>query len=461
MGVRVPPLHMSNYFFLLILVIIITGLYYIKSFSKTSLGLISLIILMALLVSLVMVGVTKLNLFVVEPWRLFVIIFMGILYYTISKEKNQNDFEEVVLVVVTLLGSIVVVTCDHLVVLYLGLELQTFSLFILISRNKVWAKGPEAGLKYFIMGALSSGIFLLGLVMIFVKGHSLSIQDLIGNYSDYGSGVETSTALIIMSLFFKIGLFPLHFWIPDVYEGSSWKILTLVGSLPKVSTICVLIQFKVLVDIVLICCILSIVIGTLGALNQSKLKRLLAYSGISHIGFMVLILCVSNQESSLVVNIYLIIYMLSILYVMILSSQVNLTRDSYIIEIANHKTILPLVTLSWAVLFLSIGGIPPLSGFISKWLVLWSILEEGYLLSSLICIIFSSIGVFYYLRVVKTLYFQGKSNYIIWGTTVGLEQRENSSQLFSGGLYIYMLSFLIINPNPLFLLVEGLIIGVN
>nr|YP_010890050.1 NADH dehydrogenase subunit 2 [Bargmannia lata]WJJ70062.1 NADH dehydrogenase subunit 2 [Bargmannia lata] len=360
------------------------------------------------------------------------IIIMFIIIFLLN---NKNRF----LSSMVLLGSIVIISCDHFFILYLGLELQTFSLFILISKRKN-LKGAEGGLKYFILGALSSGIFLLGISIIFINGYSLEIKNLIFYKKKI---LNLAFIIIVFSLFFKISLFPLHFWIPDIYEGSSWKTLGLIGTLPKISIIFFLIKFKL--DISIICALFSIIIGTLGALNQTKIKRLLAYSGISHIGFIILVLNILNQKNILIVNIYLFIYIISFIFIILISISFN---PKYLIELSNNQYSNKIIGFSWIIILLSMGGIPPLSGFISKWLVLWVIIEENYIFSSIICIIFSVISVGYYLRLIKIIYFQKNSSFFLFKTIL----IQNNLFYYSLGIIIYFNLILILNPS-LFLLI--------
>ena len=414
-----------------------------------------LLIILSLFVVLYKTDNILINYLDYSSWKNVIAIFMVIIVCIINNLYRESDLEEWILITIVLLGGFTIITCDHLLILYLGLELQTFSLFILISRNKLWIKGSEAGLKYFILGALSSGVFLLGLALIFSEGYSLSLHNLLTHYWYEGQKLKLSLVLIILSLFFKVSLFPLHFWIPDVYEGSSWKTLGVVGTIPKISTIYILIQLKEVPDLLLMCSLLSIIVGTLGALNQTKLKRLLAYSGISHMGFIVLILSISSQGFYSVNNIYVIIYMVSLLSVIILTTYTIFTVDSYLVELSNNKLLSSIIGLSWIIMFLSIAGIPPFSGFIPKWLVLWSILEEGYIISSLICIMFSAIAAGYYLRLVKITYFQKDSNSVIWKSILETSKSSfYSTNFLVVGFFIYVTICLIIKPSPLLLALE-------
>lgn len=372
--------------------------------------------------------------------------------------KNIN-FDVYLLFLLVLIGSLVIISSDHLLIIYLGLELQTFSLFILISKNKNSVKSSEAGLKYFILGAISSGLFLLGLCLFFISNSSLNIKDLIILNNDILTSIGFS--LILLSFSFKLGLSPLHFWLPDIYEGSSWDVISILSTLPKISVISIFIQIIIKIDLMFFFCLLSIIIGTLGALNQTKLKRLLAYSSISHMGFLILGFNIINSVGYEISFIYLLIYMLTIISVFILIINTSLLKDYYIIELSGLHYINKILSLSWLVIFLSIAGIPPFSGFISKWFVLWNIICFDYIFSSIILILFSIIGAVYYLRVVKTIYFQKQSSYISWTRILNKNNNnklnDNLNLIFLG-LGIFITLFLILNPDPLISLINLLII---
>lgn len=386
------------------------------------------------------------------------ILFLFIIIVNLIKNIN---FDIYLLFFLVLIGSLVIISSDHLLIIYLGLELQTFSLFILISKNKNSVKSSEAGLKYFILGAISSGLYLLGLCLFFISNNSLNIKDLIILNNDTLTSIGFS--LILLSFSFKLSLSPFHFWLPDIYEGSSWDVISILSTLPKISIISIFIQIIIKADLILFFCLLSIIIGTLGALNQTKLKRLLAYSSISHMGFLILGFNIINSVGYEISFIYLLIYMLTIISVFILIINTNLLKDYYIIELSGLHYINKILSFSWLIIFLSIAGIPPFSGFISKWFILWNIICFDYIFSSIILILFSIIGAIYYLRIVKTIYFQKQSSYINW--TRILNKNNHNENKFNDnlnliflGLGIFFTLFLILNPDPLISLINLLII---
>lgn len=329
--------------------------------------------------------------------------------------KYDNYF----LVLLVIIGSIIVITYDNLFYIYLGIELQAFSTYILLSKNKI--EGAEAGLKYFILGSISSGFFLLGLSIISSNGYSFLINEL--------SNLK-ALVLILLALFFKLSLFPFYYWIPDIYEGSSWPIIALL-IIPKISIVAVLLKLVYYFNsnYLVLCSLLSIIVGSIGAFNQSKIKRLLAYSGVTHIGLIVLPLFLYSYNISYV---YLFIYLItlcSFIYV------VNYTNP-YIISIS-HINIIKRITIS--ILLLSMAGVPPFSGFIVKFLVLFSSVSNNYLFSSLIIIILSIISVGFYLRLLNIIHFKSVDinkwkNVII----------ENNNSKYINDYYIGLFLFLVI-----------------
>lgn len=350
----------------------------------------------------------------------------------------------------TLFGSIIIILCDNLIILYLGLELQTFSLFILIAKNRISVKSSESALKYFILGALSSGLFLLGVSFIFSTGLNLNLKEIFINCSYNNSLIKISFSLICLSLFFKLAIFPLHFWIPDIYEGSSWEVISLISTIPKISVLSIILQIISYSDFFITCGLLSIIIGSLGAINQTKMKRLLAYSGIAHVGFIILgigLLCNESYGASFV---YLYIYMISMVGIFSLIYISKFSKNYFIIELAGLSTINKVLALTWLIFFLSIGGIPPLAGFISKWFILLTLINFNYLISVLICLVFSAISIGYYLRIIKIIYFQKNSSYFIWENLLKVKETyHNKIVFYILGLVIYITVTLIIHPNSI------------
>lgn len=379
-------------------------------------------------------------------WKYFVKILLLLITLKIWFLLDKKDINNSVLLLFVLIGSILLISCEHLLLVYLALELQTFSLFVLIAKNRNSMLSTEAGLKYFILGAISSGIFLLGVSIIYGVSLSLSLKDM-AFISQDNLILMVAQSLILIALLFKLTAVPFHMWAPDVYEGASTEIVALIATVPKISVLIVLMNLNFPSDLLLLAAIFSMIFGTLGALNQNKIKRLIAYSGISHMGFILLGIALFNiygQEASFV---YLLIYLFMIIatFSIILISPM---KNYLIIELSgaikNNKT----VGLTWAILLLSIGGIPPLAGFISKWLLLWTSLNNAFYVGSLVGILCSMVAGAYYLRIVKIVYFQKTSNFIVWENLLNKNIVINESLSTILGICIYMVLFLILNPNP-------------
>ena len=433
-------------FILLCLIFIFSELYYNQ---KTTLSFI-------LLIFLIFIDFLLSNkfwhyiFFSEEIWKNLLVLIICCSFIIILSLIKRLNFEIFFLNLMVLLGSLMIITSDHLIIIYIGLELQTFSIFILISKNKNSIKSSESALKYFILGALSSGLFLLGLTFMFSLGLSLNIKELSLSLSFFQELKNIPSFLICISLFFKLALFPLHFWIADIYEGSTWEVISSIAIIPKISVLSIILQILYCSDFFLICSILSIIIGTFGAMNQTKIKRLLAYSGVSHIGFIMMGLSLITNQGYEASFIYLVIYIITMLGIFLLIYQTYLSGNYYLIELSGLSIINKLLAVSWLIFFLSISGIPPLSGFISKWLIIILLLDYKYILLSTLIVIFSAIGAGYYLRIVKISYFQKKSSFIIWEQI--LTKDVNNYNLLSHllGVFIYLSIVLIFHPSILF-----------
>lgn len=385
-----------------------------------------------------------------DIWKNILVIIICFSFIVIINLIKNINFEILFLNLMVLFGSLILITSDHLIIIYLGLELQTFSIFILISKNRGSIKSSESALKYFILGALSSGLFLLGVTFIFSFGLSLNIKQLNLSLNFFQELNNIPSFLICISLFFKLAIFPLHFWIADIYEGSSWEVISSIAIIPKISVLLVILQILYCSDFFLICSTLSIIIGTFGALNQTKIKRFLAYSGISHIGFIMMGLSLLSNQGYEASFIYLFLYIITMLGIFILIYQTYLSGNYYLVELSGLSIINKLLAVSWLIFFLSISGIPPLSGFISKWLIIVLLLDYKYMLLTSILIIFSAIAAGYYLRVVKISYFQKKSSFIIWQQILCKDKNNSNILPYILGVFIYLNLLLIIHPSILF-----------
>lgn len=298
-----------------------------------------------------------------------------------------------------MLGSLLLVSSVNWFSIYLALELQALTLFILVAIKKNSAYSAEAGLKYFVLGAVSSGVFLFGCALLYGVSGEMSIQGvnsvLIG---------DMGKIWITVSLLFKLSVAPFHMWAPDVYEGAPTITTALLAIMPKIGVFFVLVQVGLVSNVVLFCGVLSVIYGAIGALNQTKMKRLLAYSGIGHLGFILLGVAIGSFESIQASLVYIIIYFIMSICGFSVLLFLRLTR-SLIIEVSGLFRENVVIGLTLGLTFLSTAGIPPLAGFLGKWFILLSGISSGYYLICMVIVVASVIGGVYYVRVVQIIYF--------------------------------------------------------
>ena len=241
---------------------------------------------------------------------------------------------------------------------------------------------------------------------------------------------------------------------------SYWlRFLALIGSIPKISIIVLLVKLSTTLQFFIWCGLLSIIVGTLGAINQSKVKRLLAYSGISQMGFIVICLAILIKSNLQVAFLYSFIYFISLVCVlMLLNGFIKfINKNLFLSELSGFQNLNPLLTTSFFIIILSIGGLPPLMGFISKWFIISNIILNDYLLTGLVIIIFSGVSIFYYIRIGRILYFQNSSSYLSWSSV--LEGKYGEAINISTGTFIYAILFIVLNVSWLLLILDYLVIN--
>lgn len=438
---------MSINIILVFLIFIILGLLYFEYLNSR----VNSSLLIILIIGFLILYNYKVNFFSWYDYKIYFTLLLLFIYLPIVGIDNKISTDKEFLMLMVLLGSIILVMSENLIIVYLALELQTFSLFILISGNRYSIKSNEGGLKYFILGAISSGLFLISLSIIYYSSNGLNISSL-NSLCNEGYNYIWKY-LLLLSMFFKLSLFPLHFWIPDIYEASSNNIMALVGSLPKISVLAFVIQLNIFSNFLMWCALGSIFIGTLGAINQSKIKRLIAYSGISHIGLGILTLSIfikSGLEPSLL---YIMIYIIGFMSLVLLLTSFDRKSFTYVYDLSGFSKINILIGLSWCLLLLSMGGLPPLSGFLIKWWVIWTMIINDYSYIGLFCIIMSAIGMVYYLRITKICYFQKSSSFKIWENAFSINKYGELNHIYLG-LGFYLVCFLIFNPTPLVMIID-------
>ena len=351
------------------------------------------------------------------------VILAGVLVLIISEKyrtlKKLYLFEYPVLILFSILGMLVMLSSNDFITLYLGLELQSLSLYVLAAIKKDSLKSSEAGLKYFILGALASGFFLFGVSLLFGITGTTSFTMLSTNLLSPENNsllLILSIVLILSSIAFKLSIAPFHMWTPDVYEGAPSSVTAFFAVVPKIAAIGVLMRilYIALIDIhdvwnqlILVLGILSIFVGAFGALLQINIKRLMAYSAISNIGYIFLALSLGSQlglEASLI---YITVYTVSALgsFAFILSMEKDNIMLNNISSFAGLSKSNPFYAICFSIILLSLAGLPPFAGFIAKFYIFKAVIMADFLWIAVIGIMGSVISAYYYLNIVKVMYF--------------------------------------------------------
>ena len=334
------------------------------------------------------------------------------------KRDGSHRFEYPVLILLATVGMMMMISANNLIALYMGLELQSLALYVLAAINRDSARASEAGLKYFVLGALSSGMLLYGSSLVYGFTGSTAFPQIAEYLGAQGAGIGLIFGLvfIIAGLAFKISAVPFHMWTPDVYEGAPTPVTAFFAAAPKVAAMALLIRVMVTPfghsvadwqQILVFVSIASMALGAFAAIGQSNIKRLLAYSSIGHMGFALVGLAAGTQEGVQGVVVYMMIYMLMTLGVF--ACVIAMRRKGNQVEeisdlagLSRHNKPLAFVL---AMLMFSLAGVPPLAGFFGKYFVFLAAVHAGLYALAIIGVIASVVGAYYYLRVVKIIYF--------------------------------------------------------
>ena len=341
-----------------------------------------------------------------------------------SSEKINSEF--VSLMLIATVGSMFLISSNDLLPFYMSLELQSLSLYILAASRRSSVKSSEASMKYFLLGSVASGILLLGISMVYGFSGTTNFSGLfyLINNAKISAGILLGLVLILTALLFKVSAAPFHMWTPDVYEGSPTSVTTFFASTIKFAAVLVLTRVYInliniwpdINQILVLTAVLSLLTGSLSAIRQNNFKRLLAYSGISHVGFILAGLSAINVEAIKAAVIYMVIYSTlslgSFAFLIMLSSKkkdknTDATRDKIydLSVIAGMSKKHPIIAACLAILMFSMAGIPPLGGFFAKFYVIVAIISKGYYYLAILAVLTSVISAFYYIRIVKIMYF--------------------------------------------------------
>ena len=371
--------------------------------------------------------------------------------------KNENLFryEYILFILFAILGSFVLISSDNFLTAFIGLELQSLSLYLMAAFNTKNLNSNEAGIKYFSLGALSSGFLLFGISMIYFDTASFTFQ----NLADFSTISEVGLALVLIALFFKVSAAPFHIWTPDVYEGSPTISALFFASLPKFASLILLFRIYHELNISKIdslnyifqlVCAISLLVGVYGAITQKVIKRLLAFSSINHIGFILLAIMSYQYMSEGTIFFYLIIYLVTIfgVFSVILNLRTSEGEITLLTGLNGLKASSRSKAISMLVFLFSLAGIPPFAGFFAKFFILSASINEGLYLLSVIAVISSVIAAFYYLSVIKNMFFNESENDLL------LDNSKFSSFIFIFSALVLTLFFFY--PDPLINLVDSL-----
>ena len=345
------------------------------------------------------------------------LIFVYSRQYIQQRDMFRGEFYALVLF--SVVGMMIMVSGQNMLTLYVGLELLSLSLYALVALDRDNARATEAAMKYFVLGALASGMLLYGMSMIYGMTGSLNIAE-INNALQSGQNIHAMLILglvfIVAGLAFKLGAVPFQMWVPDVYEGSPTAVTMLISSVPKLSAFAFVIRILVqglqtlAVDwqqMLMIMAVLSIVIGNITAIAQTNLKRMLAYSTISHIGFVLYGLMSASINGFVYALFYVVSYVLMTLAgfgIILLLSRKGFEADK-LDDLKGLNQRSPWHAFLMLIVMFSMAGVPPTLGFYAKFSVLQSALQAGYLWLVVFAVLMAVIGAFYYLRVIKLMYF--------------------------------------------------------
>jgi len=335
------------------------------------------------------------------------------------EREDMARFEYPVLILFATLGMLLMISANDMLALYLGLELQSLSLYVVAAFRRDHLRSSEAGLKYFVLGALSSGMLLYGISMIYGFAGTTSF---VGLAAQFSAGDPAPIGLIVGIVFlaaglaFKISAVPFHMWTPDVYEGAPTPVTAFFATAPKVAAVALIVRVMIgpfgdLVDqwqqIIWFISIASMVLGALAAISQTNIKRLMAYSSIGHIGYALIGLAAGTPEGVNGILLYMTIYITMNIgtFAVILCMRQKDVMVERIDDLKGLSKTHPALALALAIFMFSMAGIPPLVGFFAKFYIFLAAIEAGLYVLAVVGVLSSVIGAYYYVRIVKLMYF--------------------------------------------------------
>jgi NADH-quinone oxidoreductase subunit N len=330
--------------------------------------------------------------------------------------ERQEKFEFSILILLSTTGMLMLISAADLIALYLGLELMSLALYVVAASNRDSVRSTEAGLKYFVLGALSSGMLLYGASLIYGFTGTVNFAGIAQAAGKGGIGLTFGLVFLFAGFCFKVSAVPFHMWTPDVYEGAPTPVTAFFASAPKVAAIAIFVRAPITAfpeitpqwqQIVVFVAIASMVLGSFAAIGQTNIKRLMAYSSIGHMGFALVGLAAGTAEGVQGVVVYMAIYLAMTIgtFAVILAMR----RDGGLVENISDLSGLarthPTLAFFLATMMFSLAGIPPLAGFFAKYFVFLAAIKAGLYALAVIGVLASVVGAYYYLAIVKVMYF--------------------------------------------------------
>ena len=353
-----------------------------------------------------------------------------------------------ILLLSSILGMMVMISSNDLIVFYMGLELQSLALYVLASFNRKNLLSTEAGVKYFVLSALSSGLLLYGCSLIYGFSNSTNFVLIAENLNSNNYGLTFGIVFILVGLAFKISAVPFHMWAPDVYQGSPTSVTLFFAVLPKIAALTVFIRFLYIpfinmIDqwqmIVVFLSIASMLFGAIAAIGQKNLKRLIAYSSIGHVGYALAGLSVGSNEGIQSAISYISIYLVMNLAFFSCLFMIRKSENYFenIEDLSGLSKNHPILSISLMIVLFSLAGIPPLAGFFAKFYIFMAVIEQSMYFLAVIGLLSTVIAAYYYLRIIKIIYFDPEKEKYDTDHHLGLKVSLTISTIFILFYFIY------------------------
>nr|QGN73906.1 NADH dehydrogenase subunit 2 [prasinophyte sp. MBIC10622] len=388
-------------------------------------------------------------------------------------DERINAFEYIVLLLLSTCSMLLMVSSYDLISMYLAIEFQSLCFYVIAASKRTSEFSTEAGLKYFVLGAFSSGILLFGCSLLYGFTGVTNFEDLAKIFTGYAelpmltsSGILIALIFLAVGFLFKITAAPFHMWAPDVYEGAPTCVTAFFAITPKVAVLGMFLRlfFSSFYDlmgpwqkIIVLCSLASMIVGALGAISQTKIKRLLAYSSIGHVGYLLIGFACGSVEGVQALLLYLIIYVIMTVNmfsaVLSLRTQGEGLRVKYLSDLSGLSRSNPILAFTLTMTLFSMAGIPPLAGFCSKFYVFFAALGSSMYVLAVVGVLTSVLSCFYYIRLVKVMYFETPH---VWVSYAPMD-KEKAVLL---GLTLFFTMFFFVYPSPLFLLTHEIALSI-